>query len=271
MLGIAGHPRAHVRAFARTSSSEVGGMHEKNRSYWNASSDEYQAAHGATLRETALAWGVWRIPESELHVLGRVEGLRVLELGCGAAPWTAALLREGAHAVGMDLSERQLAHAARALSGGGGPAAPLVQGDAERLPFRGDSMDVVFCDHGATTFARPELTVAEAARVLRSGGLLAFCMSSPFHDVCWDQSGDRLGTELVNSYFELSVMEDAESVCHQLPYGAWIRLFRQNSLVVEDLVELQAPEGALTTYSDYASPEWARRWPADHIWKLRKA
>ena len=36
------------------------------------------------------AWGVWQIPESELHVLGDVRGRDVLELGCGAARWSCA-------------------------------------------------------------------------------------------------------------------------------------------------------------------------------------
>jgi hypothetical protein len=40
---------------------------------------------------------------------------------------------------------------------------------------------------------------------------------------------------------------------------------RQNGLAVEDLIELQAPEGAVTTYDDDVA-EWARRWPAAAIW-----
>jgi hypothetical protein len=55
-----------------------------------------------------------------------------------------------------------------------------------------------------------------------------------------------------------------------LPYGEWIRLFRANGLVVEDLVELRPPEGATTTYTEFTSYEWARRWPAEQIWKVRK-
>ena len=36
---------------------------------------------------------------------------------------------------------------------------------------------------------------------------------------------------------------DDGSVEFVLPYGAWIRLFHANGLVVEDLIEIQAPEG----------------------------
>ena len=57
----------------------------------------------------------------------------------------------------------------------------------------------------------------------------------------------------------------------QLTYGDWIRLFRANRLLVEDLIELRPPEDADTTYDDYAPLEWARAFPGEHIWKVRKA
>jgi SAM-dependent methyltransferase len=236
----------------------------KNHAYWDSTSDAYQATHGAVLAEKALAWGIWRIPESELGMLGHVAELNVLELGCGAAQWTIGLGRAGARAVGIDLSARQLHHARQAAS-----AVPLVQGDAENLPFRSESFDVVFCDHGATTFARPQRTVAEAARVLRSNGRLVFCMSTPIVDVCWNLDADSVSSQLTNDYFNLTTLDDGKSVCYQLPYGAWIRLFRDSSLLVEDLVELQAPEDGSTTYEG-VTKAWARKWPAEHIWRLRK-
>ena len=60
-----------------------------------------------------MAWGVWQIPEAELHVLGDVDGRDILELGCGAAQWSIALAQAGARPVGLDLSDRQLEHARR--------------------------------------------------------------------------------------------------------------------------------------------------------------
>lgn len=241
----------------------------KNRAFWNYTSDAYQAAHGTMLNENALAWGVWRIPEARLGILGRIEKCDVLELGCGAAQWTIALVQLGARAVGLDLSDQQLAHA-RALSAQGA-AIPLVQGNGESLPFRNEAFDVVFCDHGATVFAAPENVVAEASRVLRPNGLFAFCMSTPIRDICFDPSQGGVTPQLTADYFGLSTFDDGQSIEYQLPYGAWIRLFRRHAFVVEDLVELQAPAHATTTFSDFVPAAWARRWPAEHIWKLKKA
>ena len=244
-------------------------MTSKNRASWNGASDAYQNAHGRVLAEKALAWGVWRIAEADIGVLGNVEGRDILELGCGGAQWTMALLGSGARAVGIDLSERQLDHA-RSTCRKLGVAPPLIHGDAESLPFRDESFDIVFCDHGATVFSPPEATIPEASRILKPGGLFAFCVSSPIRDICWDTATDQISAQLKLDYFRLHTLEDGDDTCYQLPYGAWIRLFRENALEVEDLIELQPPENASTTYSDFVPLAWARRWPAENIWKLRK-
>src|SRR5438270_13379785 len=136
----------------------------RNRRLWNLQSDEYQDRHGPQLAASGgLAWGVWQIPESELQVLGEVAGRRVLELGCGAAQWSIALHRLGADVTGLDLSERQLEHARR-LMAVAGVDFPLVAGSAESPPFADGSFELVFCDHGAMTFADPHRAVPEAAR-----------------------------------------------------------------------------------------------------------
>jgi ubiquinone/menaquinone biosynthesis C-methylase UbiE len=119
-----------------------------------------------------MAWGVWQLPESELHVLGDVREKDVLELGCGAAQWSIALHALGARVTGLDNSSVQLEHA-RALMAQTGTEFPLVHASAETTPFADASFDVIFCDHGAMAFADPSRTVPEAARLLRAGGLLA--------------------------------------------------------------------------------------------------
>lgn len=243
----------------------------RNRRSWNRFGDDYQAQHGRALEESAEAWGCWRIPEGELGILGDLTDRRVLELGCGAAAWSLALVRRGVDVVGLDLSEARLAHA-RTARRGEDPALPLVQADAERLPFADASFDVVFCDHGATSFTRPERSVREAARVLRAGGLLAFCMSTPLRDCCIDPASESVTPVLHTSYFGLHELEDESdgTLSYQLPYGAWIRLFRACDLQVEDLVELRPSAVARTTYEGYTPRAWARRWPAEHVWKAVK-
>jgi SAM-dependent methyltransferase len=246
------------------------GVHSAlNRSHWNERSDDYQAAHGEQLARNPLAWGVWSIPEDELHVLGDVSGKDILELGCGAALWSVALTKRGARCVGLDNSERQLDYARKNLRDAG-IEFPLLHATAESTPLPDQAFDIVFCDHGAMSFADPFRTVPETARLLRPGGLLAFSAETPLHFICWDPVTDSVGTTLKANYFEHRRARDGSSVNFSLPYGEWIALFRQSGFAIESLVELRPPEGATTSYTDYVSFDWAYSWPAEQIWRARR-
>src|SRR4029078_1298658 len=119
---------------------------------WEADSADYQERHGAFLaRWDEFGWGTWGIPEDEIHALGNVDGLDALELGCGAAQFGIRVAMRGARVVGLDFSANQLA-AAGPHPRETGVRMPLVRGDAEELPFADERFDLVFCDHGATTF-----------------------------------------------------------------------------------------------------------------------
>ena len=242
----------------------------QNQAMWDAESDAYQARHGEQLAEsTGLAWGVTQIPEAELHILGDVAGKDILEFGCGAAQWSIALAKLGARPVGIDLSERQLDHARR-LMAEAVVDFPLLHASAEAVPLPDASFDIVFCDHGAMTFADPYRTVPEAARLLRPGGLLAFSHHTPIEVIAWPLDTDRAGDRLVNDYFGIHALDDGETTTFQLQYGEWIRLFRANGLTVEDLVEPRPAENAVSSYRDAEELAWSRRWPAEEIWRLRK-
>lgn len=243
----------------------------RNRDFWDTDADDYQAAHAPDLGpERARAWGVWRIPESQLHVLGDVAGLDVLEYGCGAAQWSIALAFDGAAPVGLDQSRAQLGHARR-LQAEQGVEFPLVAASATATPFRAGRFDVVFCDHGAMSFCDPAATVPEVARLLRPGGRFVFCKATSLLYLTYDWVKDRQDRRLHVDYFGMRTFESGQgTVDYQVPYGEWVRTFREHGLTVEALLELQPPEGATTTYVDFAPIDWARRWPAEEIWVLRR-
>ena len=231
--------------------------------------DEYQAKHREHIGRPEPRWGMWQIPESELQVLGDVAGTDVLELGCGAAQWSILLALAGARVVGLDNSARQLEHAREGMAAAGVDF-PLVHSAAESIALPDASFDIVFCDHGAMTFADPLVVVPEVARLLRPGGFLTFSHTTPLAWACTDEDGfvvDRLCADI----FGVHRYDDPEgNVIFQLSYGAWISLFRRTGLVVDDLIEIRPPEGAETTYRTEEETAWARRWPMEEIWKVRK-
>ncbi|MFZ0040456.1 MAG: class I SAM-dependent methyltransferase [Solirubrobacteraceae bacterium] len=242
-----------------------------NRDAWDAQSDEYQSRHGPQLEASGGdAWGVWQQSESELNVLGDVEGKDVLELGCGAAQWSIALHRRGARTTGLDISERQLAHARRLMEAAS-VEFPLVHASAEAIPLADSSFDIVFSDFGAMSFAEPRLAIPEVARVLRPGGLLAFLTSTPLLDLAWPLEDEEPGDRLVFDYWDLhEIRPPGEPVVFQLRYGEWIELFVRSGFVVESLMEMRPAADARSTYRSQSAREWARRWPMEHIWRVRK-
>jgi len=119
------------------------------------------------------------------------------------------------------------------------------------------------------SFADPYRTVPEAARLLRPGGLFAFSHHSPLETICWRLDADEVGERLALDY-GMHLIEVEDEVVFNLPYGEWIRLFRANGFVVEDLIEPQVGPDATSSYRSAASLAWARRWPAKDIWRLRR-
>jgi SAM-dependent methyltransferase len=252
----------------------TGGHVPRNRDRWNATSDEYQRRNAPQITEQMrtgdLAWGVWGIPESRLNVLGDVAGKDVLELGCGAAQWSIALARHGARPVGLDLSEAQLGHARRLCTETGAQVG-LVQASAEEVPFADGSFDLVFADHGAFTFADPHRTIPESARVLRPGGVLAFNRAHPILEIAWSMDDDHATDRLVYDYFDTFELTDPDGITEfTLSFGEWIRLFTENGLAVESLIEPRPEPGTVSTYRDAEDLEWSRKWPAEMIWRCRK-
>jgi hypothetical protein len=68
----------------------------------------------------------------------------------------------------------------------------------------------------------------------------------------------------------MHAIDDGEDVSFQLPYGEWIRLFRANGFAIEGLIEPRPAADATSSYRSATELAWARRWPAECIWRLRR-
>lgn len=116
----------------------------------------------------------WYERPAMVDLAGDVEGLRVLDAGCGSGPLTAALRDRGAVVSGFDLSPGMVALARERL----GTDSDLTVADlSERLPYDDDSFDIVVCSltlHYLEDWAGP---LTELRRVLRPAG--RFIVSVP--------------------------------------------------------------------------------------------
>jgi SAM-dependent methyltransferase len=231
----------------------------------NARHTDAQA--GALWGSDRIAWGLFRRPEDELGVLGDLDGLAVLELGCGTAYLSAWLARAGARPVALALSRAQLA-TARRCQVRFGPAFPLVEADAERVPLRSGAFDLVVSEYGAAPWCEPRGWLAEAARLLRPGGRLVFLTNSVLAGLCVPQVEGVAGDRLQRAQHELvRVAWPGGGVEHHPGHGEWVGELRAAGFVVDALHELYAPAGAATpSYYEIVTAEWGRRWPAEDLW-----
>ncbi|KKL63415.1 hypothetical protein LCGC14_2175340 [marine sediment metagenome] len=92
-----------------------------------------------------------------------------LDLCCGHGNVAAALVGAGARVTGLDFSPAML-DMARAAA----PTARFIEGDAMDLPFADASFDAVTIGFGMPHVPEPPRVLAQARRVLRSGGRLAY-------------------------------------------------------------------------------------------------
>jgi SAM-dependent methyltransferase len=96
-------------------------------------------------------------------------GTRVLDLACGPGLVAGAAAARGGAVCGLDFSAAMLAEA-RATH----PSVQFVHSDAEAMSLPDASFDTVLSNFGLHHVPRPALALAEARRVLRPGGRVAF-------------------------------------------------------------------------------------------------
>lgn len=131
------------------------------------------AAHGTFERRYGGAAGrrlLAREMDAVRALLGRTlseGGGCALEIGCGEGRSAAALAEAGRQPVGLDRHPS-------AIRRGHGDARPAVAGDARRLPFRRDAFDAVVALRAGGDADGLAALLAEAARVLRPGGVVVF-------------------------------------------------------------------------------------------------
>jgi SAM-dependent methyltransferase len=244
----------------------------RNRAAWDGWASDYAGPGEAAWASQDPTWGIWGVPESRIGMLpADLADKDAIELGCGTAYVSAWLARRGARVVGIDNSAAQLA-TARRLQQQHGLDFPLLHGNAEAVPYPDASFDFAISEYGACLWADPERWVPEAARLLRPGGHLVFLVNSFLMTLCAPEEDGVAATErLLRPAFGLYRMEwpGQAGVEFHLSHGDWIRLLRRSGFEIEDLIEVRPDEAAATRYA-FVTLDWAKRWPSEEVWKVRK-
>lgn len=99
-------------------------------------------------------------------------GCRLLDVGCGSGQLALIAAKEGLEVTGVDIAANWVERA-QARARAEGVRARFEVADAEALPYKAASFDVVTSLIGAMFAPRPELVAQELLRVCTPGGTLA--------------------------------------------------------------------------------------------------
>jgi SAM-dependent methyltransferase len=231
-----------------------------NRRWWDSDADAYHAEHGAQLGVAEFMWSPENLYERDAHLLGPAAdlvGARVLEVGCGGAMCSRWLAEQGARPVALDLSSGMLRHA-RAGARATGIDVPLVQADAQHLPFADGAFDLAFTAFGAVPFVTDSAAVMrEVARVLRPNGRWVFATTHPLRWIFPDDPGPA-GLTATTSYFDRSPYVEYAAdgseryVEHHRTLGDRVRELVAAGFRLVDLVEPEWPAGFTAEWGQWS-------------------
>jgi SAM-dependent methyltransferase len=166
------------------------GLHARSFTAWPAWAD---------LSLDVVQYGPDIPTETELRLLGTLDGRRVLELGCGGGPITVALAKQGARVIAVDDSADQIGHARR-LCEREEVKAELHQGDLAELAFiRGDSIDVALSVYALGAVEDLNRVFRQVHRVLKPEAPLVLSIPHPTY-ITLDT--DMTPPTFKRSYFE---------------------------------------------------------------------
>jgi len=114
-------------------------------------------------------------------------GETVLEVGFGGGGLIAGLIEAGSRPIGIDISDAMVTRARRRF----GARAEIFEASVEALPLADRSLDKAASVNNLYFWPDPEGGMAELARVVRPGGLLAIAFEPPEELAKWP--GSRFG------------------------------------------------------------------------------
>jgi len=181
------------------------------------------------------AWNAYYERPAILALAGKVDGLHVLDAGCGGGAHASALVERGAILTGLDASVSLLTIAQHRLNG----RAQFIRADlGQPLPFQSGAFDLVLSSlvlHYLRDWTRP---LAEFHRILSADGRLIFSTHHPFMDHNLAGGGNYFETYSFDETWERGDQSILMSFWHR-PLHAMFDALNQSGFQVETLSEPQ--------------------------------
>ena len=175
--------------------------------------------------------------ESELRLIGDLDGRRVLELGCGAGHNAVRMALAGAKVIAVDTSAEQLALAHKAAERAGAKI-ELHHGELHELAWlRADGIDVALSAYGLATVGDLARVLRQIHRVLRQEAPLILSLPHPALEMVHASASEPLRirrswfdqprsiaevfTSLTRNNYRVDVMAEPRAEMGRPPASAW--------------------------------------------------
>lgn len=173
---------------------------KRNEKSWDKLASYYQSAQIISVEN--YHYNSHGPGDNELGIIGEVQGLDILEVGCGGGQNAIVLAKQGAKSVtGIDQSKNQLEFA-RQLAESQGVQVTFLKRDMEDMSGIADSsIDLVVSSHAMNYASNIDRVFRECSRVLKPNGRIVICMNHPTWIVLGEALQEDDFTKIVN-YFD---------------------------------------------------------------------
>jgi SAM-dependent methyltransferase len=208
--------------------------------------------------DAAVHWGKWadqlaeqqeKVNQGLLAAAGVKPGAKLLDLASGAgepALTASRLVGAEGQVTATDISAPMVSVLAERAARHGVANLRCEQADMEALPYADASFDAVTCRYGLMYACDPARALAEAARVVRPGGRIAFMVWGPEQNNSLLYVGIRaadahLGHPIAEADFLVPARFAEPGIVANLMTAAGVVGVRENELIFEPRIKVGIP------------------------------
>lgn len=213
-----------------------------------------------------------------LEYIGNVDGLKILDLGCGEGGYSRELAKHNAKVVAVDCSEKAIKYSMKLAKEEALDIKHYIRNSNDLYEINDNEFDIVLCSMMLMDCEDLEGTLSEVVRVLKPNGKLFASVLHPCFDGNHEKGIGRQGFGIdrqvvVMNYFEPKQWEaplykgTTPVLWHHRTLEEYVKAFIKAGLSIVDINEPRATDEQAKISTGIA---WLQKIPLFLYWELKK-